>query len=120
MAVIDALVQANEAYAKNFDRGEPPLRPARHVTILTCLDARSLVRRADRQTEGGEGRGRSGYGGETIALVGHVHSDAYRTGALTVLTGSPPTRNSPLPSLDKTKAFPPNRGGHPWCAVVPC
>jgi carbonic anhydrase len=42
MAVIDELVQANEAYARTFDRGDLPLPPARRVAILTCMDARII------------------------------------------------------------------------------
>jgi carbonic anhydrase len=42
MAVIDELLQANEAYARTFDRGDLPLRPARGVVIVTCMDARIL------------------------------------------------------------------------------
>jgi carbonic anhydrase len=46
MAVIDELVQANEAYARTFDRGDLPLPPARRVAILTCMDARIIPSRA--------------------------------------------------------------------------
>jgi carbonic anhydrase len=46
MAVIDELVQANEAYARAFDRGDLPLPPARRVAILTCMDARIIPSRA--------------------------------------------------------------------------
>jgi carbonic anhydrase len=42
MAVIDELLQANEAYARTFDRGDLPLPPARRVAIVTCMDARIL------------------------------------------------------------------------------
>lgn len=40
MAITDQLVQANEAYAQTFDRGDLSAPPARHVAILTCMDAR--------------------------------------------------------------------------------
>jgi len=46
MSTIDELVQANAAYASTFDRGHLPLPPARHVAILTCMDARILPSRA--------------------------------------------------------------------------
>jgi carbonic anhydrase len=46
MAVIDELVQANEAYARTFDRGDLPLPPARRLTVLTCMDARILPSKA--------------------------------------------------------------------------
>ena len=46
MAVIDELLQANEAYARTFDRGELPLPPARKLTVLTCMDTRIIPSRA--------------------------------------------------------------------------
>jgi carbonic anhydrase len=46
MSVIDELLQANATYARTFDRGHLPLPPARHVTVLTCMDARILPSRA--------------------------------------------------------------------------
>jgi carbonic anhydrase len=46
MAAIDELVQANEAYARTFDRGDLPLPPARRLTVLTCMDARIVPSRA--------------------------------------------------------------------------
>ncbi len=45
MSVIDELIQANQAYAKGFDRGDLPMPPARQVAILTCMDARILPSR---------------------------------------------------------------------------
>jgi carbonic anhydrase len=42
MTVIDELLQANEAYAKTFDRGDLALPPARKVAVVTCMDARIL------------------------------------------------------------------------------
>ena len=42
MAVIDELLQANEEYARTFDRGDLPLPPARRLAIVTCMDARIL------------------------------------------------------------------------------
>ena len=46
MSTIDELVQANEAYARTFDRGDLPLPPARRIAILTCMDARIIPSRA--------------------------------------------------------------------------
>ncbi len=45
MSTIDELVDANEKYARTFDRGDLALPPARHVAILTCMDARILPSR---------------------------------------------------------------------------
>jgi carbonic anhydrase len=45
MAVIDELVEANRAYAEGFDRGDLPMPPARHVAVVTCMDARLLPSR---------------------------------------------------------------------------
>lgn len=36
----DQLIQANQRYAEEFDRGDLPMPPARHVAVLTCMDAR--------------------------------------------------------------------------------
>jgi carbonic anhydrase len=40
MAMTDELVQANRQYAETFDRGELAAAPARHVAVVTCMDAR--------------------------------------------------------------------------------
>ena len=41
MAVLDEVLNANEAYAAGFgDKSELALPPARHFAILTCMDAR--------------------------------------------------------------------------------
>jgi carbonic anhydrase len=45
MSTIDELVEANEHYARSFDRGDLALPPARRVAILTCMDARILPSR---------------------------------------------------------------------------
>jgi carbonic anhydrase len=45
MSTIDELVEANEQYARTFDRGDLALPPAREVAILTCMDARILPSR---------------------------------------------------------------------------
>lgn len=46
MAVIDELLQANETYARTFDRGHLPLPPARRIAVVTCMDARILPSKA--------------------------------------------------------------------------
>src|SRR5206468_1809936 len=40
MTVTDELLQANERFAEEFDRGGLPMPPARHVAVLACMDAR--------------------------------------------------------------------------------
>jgi carbonic anhydrase len=40
MPIYDELKRANEEYARRFDKGNLPMPPARHVAILTCMDAR--------------------------------------------------------------------------------
>lgn len=40
MTVIDEFLQANEAYASTFQKGDLPMPPGRKVAILTCMDAR--------------------------------------------------------------------------------
>src|SRR5216683_2690053 len=40
MSVVDEFRKANEAYASNFQKGHLPMPPARHVAVLTCMDAR--------------------------------------------------------------------------------
>jgi carbonic anhydrase len=40
MAVLPELLQANQQYARQFAKGNLPMPPARHVAILTCMDAR--------------------------------------------------------------------------------
>ena len=45
MSVIDELVAANEQYARDFNRGDIPIPPRRHVAIVTCMDARLLPSR---------------------------------------------------------------------------
>jgi len=36
----DNLVDANRQYAQSFDQGDLPMPPARHLAVLTCMDAR--------------------------------------------------------------------------------
>ena len=40
MTVTDEFVEANRAYAAQFDKGELPLPPARRTAVLACMDAR--------------------------------------------------------------------------------
>ena len=40
MSVVQEFLKANEAYAANFQKGTLPMPPARHVAVLTCMDAR--------------------------------------------------------------------------------
>lgn len=40
MTVTDEFVEANRAYAAQFDKGELPLPPARQTAVLACMDAR--------------------------------------------------------------------------------
>jgi carbonic anhydrase len=40
MSVTDELVHNNETYAHNFNKGDLPLPPAKHVAVLACMDAR--------------------------------------------------------------------------------
>lgn len=40
MSVVDEFREANDAYASNFQKGNLPMPPARHVAVLTCMDAR--------------------------------------------------------------------------------
>ncbi len=45
MTQIDELLANNEAYAKDFDKGDLPLPPARKIAIVTCMDARIVPAR---------------------------------------------------------------------------
>lgn len=40
MAALPELLEANRRYAAGFTKGSLPMPPARHVAILTCMDAR--------------------------------------------------------------------------------
>ena len=40
MPVLPELLEANRAYVAGFRKGSLPMPPARHVAILTCMDAR--------------------------------------------------------------------------------
>ena len=40
MTVTDEFLQANEAYAAQFAKGDLPLPPARKTAVLACMDAR--------------------------------------------------------------------------------
>jgi carbonic anhydrase len=52
MSVSDELLQANEQYAKTFDRGSLPMPPARKLAVVTCMDARIEPARAFGLEEG--------------------------------------------------------------------
>jgi len=45
MSVAQEFQKANEAYASSFNKGDLPMPPARHVAVLTCMDARLLPAR---------------------------------------------------------------------------
>lgn len=40
MANYEEFLAANQQYAQDFDRGDLPMPPARHVAVVTCMDAR--------------------------------------------------------------------------------
>jgi len=40
MTAIEDFLKANESYAATFQKGDLPMPPARHVAVLTCMDAR--------------------------------------------------------------------------------
>jgi len=40
MSVSQEFQKANDAYASTFNKGDLPMPPARHVAVLTCMDAR--------------------------------------------------------------------------------
>jgi carbonic anhydrase len=40
MSVTDELLANNERYAASFDKGDLPLRPAKKVAVVACMDAR--------------------------------------------------------------------------------
>jgi carbonic anhydrase len=43
MSVTDEVLQANEAYSRNFNLGQLPIPPARKLAIVACMDARLSV-----------------------------------------------------------------------------
>jgi carbonic anhydrase len=45
MSVVQEFQKANNAYALSFSKGNLPMPPARHVAVLTCMDARLLPAR---------------------------------------------------------------------------
>lgn len=45
MAAAEEFVKANESYAQRFDKGDLPVPPARHVAVVTCMDARLIPSR---------------------------------------------------------------------------
>ena len=40
MTVVQEFLEANEGYARTFQKGDLQMPPARHVAVLTCMDAR--------------------------------------------------------------------------------
>ena len=40
MANYEEFLTANQEYARTFDSGDLPMPPARHVAVVTCMDAR--------------------------------------------------------------------------------
>ncbi len=45
MATVEEFLKANEAHASTFTKGSLPMPPARHVAVLTCMDARLIPAR---------------------------------------------------------------------------
>ncbi|HEY0411325.1 MAG TPA: carbonic anhydrase [Candidatus Dormibacteraeota bacterium] len=45
MSATDELLRQNDDYARDFDRGDLPLPPARHLAVVACMDARLDVYR---------------------------------------------------------------------------
>jgi carbonic anhydrase len=52
MTVTDELVQNNERYAEQFEKGDLPLPPAKGVAVVACMDARLHVSKILGLTEG--------------------------------------------------------------------
>jgi carbonic anhydrase len=46
MSAIDDMLEANAEYAQTFHRGDLPIRPARRLAIVTCMDSRIFPSRA--------------------------------------------------------------------------
>jgi carbonic anhydrase len=40
MSITDETLEANTQYASNFTHGDLPAPPARHLAVITCMDAR--------------------------------------------------------------------------------
>ena len=40
MSEIQKMLEANRQFAGSFTQGDLPMPPARHLAILTCMDAR--------------------------------------------------------------------------------
>ncbi len=40
MPVLNELLEANKRFTTGFEKGDLPMPPARHVAVLTCMDAR--------------------------------------------------------------------------------
>ncbi len=52
MSATEDFLKANESYAATFQKGDLPMPPARHVAVLTCMDARLHPSRFLGLTEG--------------------------------------------------------------------
>jgi carbonic anhydrase len=52
MSVTDELIQNNESYAANFDKGDLPMPPGKRVAVVACMDARLIPTRALGLSEG--------------------------------------------------------------------
>lgn len=52
MSTTDHLLENARAYATDFDKGDLPLPPARHLAVVACMDARLDVSRLLGLTEG--------------------------------------------------------------------
>ena len=52
MSVTDELIQNNETYAANFNKGDLPLPPGKQVAVVACMDARLIPTRALGLNEG--------------------------------------------------------------------
>jgi carbonic anhydrase len=40
MSIVQEFRKSNDAYASTFEKGHLPMPPARHVAVVTCMDAR--------------------------------------------------------------------------------
>ena len=46
MSVTDELIQNNQSYAANFDKGDLAMPPGKQVAVVACMDARLIPTRA--------------------------------------------------------------------------
>jgi carbonic anhydrase len=52
MSVTNELLSNNEAYAQEFDKGDLPMPPGKHVAVVACMDARLDVHKILGLSEG--------------------------------------------------------------------